>query len=108
MHNAAQIAEGVTAIVQNVRTKLPQTKVLLLGIFPRETAPDADYRVKMAEANKLLANLDDGQNVFFLDISEEFLNDDEILPEDIMPDALHPNTKGYWLWARPWTRPCRG
>ncbi len=100
LHNAAQIAEGVTAIVQNVRTKLPQTKVLLLGIFPRETAPDAEFRVKMVEANKLLANLDDGQDVFFLDISEEFLNDDGILPEDIMPDALHPNTKGYWLWAR--------
>lgn len=100
MHTAEQIAEGVTAIVQSVRGKLPQTKVLLLGIFPRETTPDAENRVKLAAANKILANLDDGQNVFFLDIGEEFLNDDGLLPEEIMPDALHPNTLGYWIWAR--------
>ncbi|HQH67562.1 MAG TPA: DUF1080 domain-containing protein [Candidatus Hydrogenedentes bacterium] len=100
MHTAEQIAEGVTAIVQSVRGKLPQTKVLLLGIFPREKTPDAENRVKLAAANKILANLDDGQNVFFLDIGEEFLNDDGLLPEEIMPDALHPNTLGYWIWAR--------
>ncbi len=100
MHTGEQIAEGVSAIVQTVRGKLPDTKVLLLGIFPREKTPDAEYRVKMAEANANLASLDDGERVFFLDIGEEFLDPEGILPEDIMPDALHPNTKGYWIWAR--------
>ncbi len=100
IHSAEQIAEGVTAIVQTVRERLPQTKVLLLGIFPREAAPDAENRVKLAAANQILAGLNDGQNVFFLDIGEEFLNEDGVLPESIMPDALHPNTEGYWIWAR--------
>ena len=100
IHTAEQIAEGVTAIVQSVRGKLPQIKVLLLGIFPRETAPDAENRQKLAAANAILSGLDDGQNVFFLDIGEEFLTDEGVLPESIMPDALHPNTQGYWIWAR--------
>ena len=100
IHTAEQVAEGVTAIVQSVRGKLPQIKVLLLGIFPRETAPDAENRQKLAAANAILSGLDDGQNVFFLDIGEEFLTDEGVLPESIMPDALHPNTQGYWIWAR--------
>ena len=100
MHTAGQIAEGVTAIVDSLRQKLPEMELLLLGVFPREVAPDAEYRVKMDEANDILAKLDEREKVTFLDIGEEFLNDDGILPEEIMPDALHPNTKGYWIWAR--------
>jgi lysophospholipase L1-like esterase len=100
MHTAEQIAEGVTAIVDNLRQKLPEMEILLLGIFPREVAPDAEYRVKMVQANEILARLDEREKVTFLDIGEEFLDDEGILPEEIMPDALHPNTKGYWIWAR--------
>src|SRR5687767_8720610 len=34
-HSAEQIATGVEKIVRTLREKLPQTKVLVLGIFPR-------------------------------------------------------------------------
>ncbi len=33
--NPREIAAGVQAIVEKLRTKLPQTKVLVLAIFPR-------------------------------------------------------------------------
>ena len=32
-------------------------------------------------------------------IVEAFLEDDGTLPRDVMPDFLHPNEKGYRLWA---------
>ena len=41
----------------------------------------------------------DGQRVVFLDVSQRFLDDDRSLPKDIMPDRLHPNERGYAIWA---------
>ena len=37
--------------------------------------------------------------VFFLDINEKFLGADGSLSKEIMPDLLHPNAKGYEIWA---------
>ena len=37
--------------------------------------------------------------VKFMDIGDKFLDKDGKLPKEIMPDALHPNTKGYGIWA---------
>ena len=35
----------------------------------------------------------------YLDIGPKFLDPDGTLPKDVMPDALHPNEKGYQIWA---------
>jgi beta-glucosidase len=37
--------------------------------------------------------------VTFLDIGPKFLDADGTLPKEIMPDLLHPNEKGYQIWA---------
>lgn len=95
----AQIAEGVAAIVKEIRTRCPATKVLLLAVFPRMEKADAPVRAKIAEINGLIARLDDGKSVFFLDIGPKFLEADGTLPKSIMPDALHPNAAGYQIWA---------
>ena len=49
--------------------------------------------------NKIVANLADDKNVFFLDIGKDFLEDDGTLPRKIMPDLLHLSEKGYTIWA---------
>jgi lysophospholipase L1-like esterase len=95
----AEIAEGVRAIVQEFRTRQPQAKVLVLGVFPRGALADNPFRASVREINENLARLDDGQNVFYLDIGDRFLAPDGTLPADIMPDGLHPNTNGYQIWA---------
>ena len=38
-NSADEIAAGVTAIVQELRKRLPETKVLLLGVFPAAPSP---------------------------------------------------------------------
>lgn len=107
-HNAAQIAAADKKIVQMIRAKLPETKVLLLAIFPRgpRKAGDATSEELAAKqmaaingANAELAKLDDGKNVRFLDIGPKFLNAEGKIPHDIMPDQLHPNAAGYKIWA---------
>lgn len=93
------VAAGITAIVEKLREKLPETKVLLLGIFPR--GPDADDAKRQSNiaTNKIVQSLDDGKSVYYLDISDEFLADDGTLSREIMPDLLHLNAQGYEIWA---------
>lgn len=42
----------------------------------------------------------DGEKVVYLNINKTFLDENGVLPKDIMPDLLHPNQKGYALWAK--------
>ncbi len=95
---AEGIAAGVTKIVQAIRTKLPETKILLLAVFPRGEKANPQ-REKLKQVNAIIAKLDDGKNVFYLDIGEKFLQPDGTLTKEIMPDFLHLSTKGYQIWA---------
>lgn len=92
-------ARGVECIVKSVRQKLPQANVLLLAVFPRAMAASDPYRAQLKTLNDTISKLADGQKVRFLDIGKKFLADDGTLPKDIMPDALHPNARGYQIWA---------
>jgi lysophospholipase L1-like esterase len=95
-----EIAAGVARIVKTLHAKLPQTKILLLGIFPRGASPDDKNRGRIKAINEQLAKLDDGgQTVKYLDIGPKFLAADGSLTKEVMPDALHPSDKGYEIWA---------
>jgi lysophospholipase L1-like esterase len=97
-NSPGQIADGVAAIVQTLRKRLPETKILLLGIFPR-SENFTSQRGKITQVNQVIHKLHDGKNVFYLDIGHRFLASDGSLPADIMPDYLHLSPKGYQIWA---------
>ena len=96
---APQIAEGITAIVQEIRNQSPTSKILLLAVFPRAEKPTDAWRLKIIEVNKIIASLDDGQHVHFLDIGQKFLQSDGTIAKEVMPDFLHPGPAGYQIWA---------
>lgn len=93
-----EVIAGVTAVVQELHAKLPETKILLLAIFPRAQVGDP-FRDQIKEINLALAKLDDGKAITYLDIGQKFLAPDGTLSKDIMPDLLHPNERGYKIWA---------
>lgn len=93
------IAEGVKAICDKLRAKLPEMKILVLAIFPRSEKSTDAPRVNNDEANKLIAKFADDKNIFFMDINSKLLEADGTLSKEIMPDRLHPNVKGYQIWA---------
>lgn len=99
MNTSAEIADGITAIVKKLREKLPQTKILILGVFPRGADKTDARRLVNQGANAIVEKLADGEHVFYLDIGKAFLADDETLSKDIMPDLLHLSPKGYQIWA---------
>jgi len=97
-NTAEEIADGIKAIVKKLRDKLPQTKILLLAVFPRGEKPNTQ-REKNARASELASQLADGKMVHYLDIGPKFLEPDETLSREIMPDLLHLSPKGYAIWA---------
>jgi beta-glucosidase len=94
-----ETAAGVRMILDELKTRMPKAKVLLLAIFPRGEKPADKGRVLNDAINKLIATCADNQRVFFLDVNPKFLQSDGTLPKDLMPDFLHPNEKGYRIWA---------
>jgi beta-glucosidase len=97
-NTAEEIGAGIEAIVKKLRTDLPQTKVLILAIFPRGAKPNPQ-REKNAKASEIASQLADNENIFYLDIGPTFLDADGTLSKDIMPDLLHLSPRGYEIWA---------
>jgi lysophospholipase L1-like esterase len=97
-NTAAEIAEGIGAIVMEMQKDFPKAKILLLAIFPRST-PSDPVRAKLAEINSIISKLNDGDRVQYLDIGAKFLDAGGNISKDIMSDALHPSMKGYEIWA---------
>ncbi|QDU26128.1 multifunctional acyl-CoA thioesterase I and protease I and lysophospholipase L1 [Anatilimnocola aggregata] len=98
-NSSEQIAEGVKAIVDKLKTKLPETKILVLAVFPRGANKDDPRRKVNTAANEIIAKLADDKQVFFLDIGPKFVAEDGTLSKEIMPDLLHLNEKSYRIWA---------
>lgn len=97
-NTAEEIAEGVTAIVTRLRDKLPNTRILLLGIFFRGEHPNEEQK-RLARANEIFSKLADDKFVFYMNINSIFLNPDGSIPAALMPDFEHPSAEGHRIWA---------
>jgi lysophospholipase L1-like esterase len=98
-NTSEQIADGITAIVKKLREKLPETKILLLGIFPRGVDDNDAKRKVNAGANEIVAKLADGKMIEYRDIGPKFLDDKRVLSKEVMPDLLHLTPAAYQTWA---------
>jgi beta-glucosidase len=99
---APEIVAGVKKIVELIQQKLPNTKLLLLAIFPRNAKRDMPANVPMQRvtaANKELAKMDNGKSIRYLDLTNKFLQGHDKLPEEITLDGVHLTPKGYEIWA---------
>ena len=98
-HNTAEeIAEGVTAIIQRLRTKLPDTKILLLGIFQRREKPTPE-RAVLDKANDIISKLADDKHICYMNINHIFVRPDGTIPRELMYDFEHPTPLGHRVWA---------
>jgi beta-glucosidase len=93
-----EIGAGVTAVVQKIHAKLPNTKILILAIFFRREKPTEERDV-LTKANQIASKLADNKTIFYMDINKIFLRPDGSIPADLMPDFEHPSPKGHRLWA---------
>ncbi len=96
--SAESITAGITAVVDKLRNKLPETRILLLAVFPRGEKPNP-LREKLTDASRMVSGLADGKMVHYLDIGDRFLDKNNSISRKIMPDYLHLSEKGYEIWA---------
>ena len=99
INTASEIVEGIEAVCRRVRSKIPNTKILVMAIFPREKDPAASRRILINEINKRLVNFTTTQKISFLDAGPKMLNADGTFVEGMMLDFTHPSEKGYTIWA---------
>jgi lysophospholipase L1-like esterase len=98
-NTAPEIAEGIGAVVLEMRRDFPDAKILLLAVFPR-SMPGDPVRDRIADVNRIISRLDDQKHVFFLDIGSKFLDDKGVfLADAFRADNLHPQAKGYDIWG---------
>jgi len=87
-------AEGVRAILVKLRQRLPDARILLLGLWPRADLPRIQERHEIDAVNRLIALCDDGA-VTYADIGALLLEPDGRLSPQISPDRLHFSAQGY-------------
>jgi lysophospholipase L1-like esterase len=96
----AEVAGGVLTIIDAIHAKSPESKVLLLAVFPRGANPADRGRVFTKAVNAILGPaVKDNAKVRYLDIGDKFLQPDGTATRDVMPDLLHLSDKGYDIWA---------
>ena len=91
------VAAAITKVVATVQAKCPGTRILVMGILPGRWG-HVNAPPKIAAVNQLLAKLDDGKNVRFLDIGKSFVTATGEPNKELLPDRLHPNEAGYQIW----------
>jgi lysophospholipase L1-like esterase len=96
---AADIAGGIKAILDTMRTKAPDATILLMGIFPRN-----DNMAVMPLINRIndkISAYADGQKVRYLNINDKLADKNGLLFDGVMnpADKLHLTVKGYQVWA---------
>jgi len=92
------IAHGIKQILDILKMKLPNTKVLLLGILPRG---DDNLNKHIRNINSIISHYADGNSVQFLDMYSHFVDEmGHVIPTLYVPDKLHLALPGYEMWAQ--------
>ncbi len=101
-HTAGQLAGGIKAIVQLMREKCPDSKIIVLRCFPGcYGGPNpTSHRFILERASDIVSNLADGKHIFYCDVNQVFLNPDGSINHEMMPDWLHPSPAGAKAWAQ--------
>ncbi|XP_029556608.1 platelet-activating factor acetylhydrolase IB subunit beta-like isoform X1 [Salmo trutta] len=100
-HSAEQVAGGILAIAQLLTSRLPKTKVVVLGLLARGDGPNP-LREKNAAVNGFLRSwLPRLGQAQFLDVGVGFVHSDGTISTRDMFDFLHLTAAGYRAIAKP-------
>jgi lysophospholipase L1-like esterase len=92
-----EVADGVRAVAQSFRKKLPETRVIVLGILP---VKNTEKWAKCRETNRILATYQYPKDeVVFMDLQDRFLNAEGSIKPELFVDGTHLTAKGYAVMA---------
>ncbi|MBB6729456.1 GDSL-type esterase/lipase family protein [Cohnella zeiphila] len=98
-NDAGEIAEGLRAVCDRVEAKVPNAKIVIMAVLPREKDPDHPRRALIKDINVRYAKLAEERGYTFVDIGPRLLEADGTLSQETTPDYCHLTEKGYRQWA---------
>jgi lysophospholipase L1-like esterase len=100
-NSPAEVAEAIAAIFDRIHKKSPQSRIIVMGVFPRGFNANDPFRARITALNELLARqLAAKPLIRFLDISDQLVTEDGTIDRDIMSDGVHPTEAGYAIWGK--------
>lgn len=90
-NTADQIAAGVAAVCDRIHDHCPTTRILLLGVLPRQNK----HKTEPAQVNALLAPLVDKPYITYIDARDVFVTADGVADKAKFNDEVHPSAAGY-------------
>lgn len=94
-----EIVDGITAVAQAVNAITPDSKILLLGLFPRGEDRAHHLRAPIQRVNEGMQKLADDETIYYRDFGALLLDEDGTARREIQPDHLHLSREGYRVWA---------
>ena len=96
---AADVAQGIRAILDEVRRQAPGARIVLMGIMPRNDGGKASAMPTIDKINSRIAEFADGKAIVYLNINDKLADRDGKLFAGVTEDGLHLSVKGYQIWA---------
>lgn len=90
LNSDTEIAEGLRVLIEAIKVRQPNSKILVLGILPRK-----EMEQRVAKLNLLYAKVAQSLKVKYADAGSLFLNNTKKINESLFTDGLHPNAQGY-------------
>lgn len=97
---AEKTALEITHLVDVIHQRLPKAHILLHALLPRGRKNHSPLRQINHQINHLIEPLSQRTYVSWFDAGDLFLDAQGVIPQNVMEDALHPNTEQYMLWAK--------
>lgn len=95
-----EIAAGIKKLVKAVKTKIPASKILLVGPLPTGTEANSEQRKKYNEVYAKLGSVQNDKNIFFFKYAQQMIAADGKLNSNYFSgDGIHLQAGGYEKWA---------
>lgn len=95
---ADEVSEGIRAIVNEFRKRVPDATIILTAMFPR--TQNMDLAPTIIETNERIVTLADGKRIRFLSINDQLVDPTGRLLPGVSSDGLHLEEPGYEIWAQ--------
>jgi lysophospholipase L1-like esterase/acetyl esterase/lipase len=101
-HTAPQVAGGIRAILDLLRTTCPESKIILLRPFPGsyDGPLPTSHRLILERTGDLIRSFADDRHIFYCDVNAAFLDARGAVDARLLPDYLHPSPEGAERWAQ--------
>lgn len=103
-NTSEEISGGIKALVDLIKSKHPESKIILMTILPRNDIhpPKVTEEIiaRVRGANPLIeAWAKEDSQITLLNLDDKFQNADGTLKSELFNDGIHPNAEGYRIWA---------